>query len=55
MIQTNIKNTLKKAVTDDMRFRASEEAQICLSCPLKKCNGSCDRLRSERKKLKGAK
>lgn len=52
MIQTNIKNTLKKAVTDDMRFRASEEAKICLNCNAKRCKGTCDRLRSERKKLK---
>ena len=30
----------------------SAEAQICLNCTEKKCKGTCDRLRTERKKLK---
>jgi hypothetical protein len=33
----------------------SAEAKICLECTAKKCKGTCDRLKQERKKLKGAK
>lgn len=28
------------------------EANICLNCKLKKCTGTCERLRQEKRKLK---
>ena len=30
----------------------SAEAKICLECTAKKCKGTCERLRTERNKLK---
>jgi hypothetical protein len=37
---------------DYMPKNPSAEAQICLNCTAKKCKGTCERLREERKKIK---
>lgn len=52
MIRTKFTSLGKKAVTDDMTLKVSTEAKICLECTAKKCRGNCERLRTERKKLK---
>jgi hypothetical protein len=38
--------------TDYLPTHESAEAKICLECTAKKCNGDCERLKRERKKLK---
>ena len=53
MIQAKLKSVIKKTVTDNMQFRASEEAKICLTCPIKVCKpDSCKRFKEEKRKLK---
>ena len=31
---------------------SKEEANICLTCEMKRCQGNCERLRQEKKKTK---
>lgn len=38
--------------SDYVPVNPSAEAQICLNCTAKKCRGTCERVRTERKKLR---
>lgn len=46
--------TSKDEYESDFYNASSAEAKICLNCDAAKCNGDCEKLRKERKKLKEA-
>jgi hypothetical protein len=55
MVRSKILTVVKRTSTKNIYLTASEEARICLNCPLpaKSCNTmSCQRFDEEKKKLK---
>lgn len=56
MNKTSIIPRKKTEFDADIRFTPSDEALICLSCPLPECNKFvCKRFKEEKKKLKNPK
>lgn len=54
MVQSDFKSFIRKAEPNGLSYSASEEAKICLNCPLpvNKCHPLvCKRYKAERKKI----
>ena len=56
MVKKSIVKHQPLSLGDDcLVFKVGEEESICVYCKSAKCKGNCERLRTERKKLKASK